>query len=410
MSGRTVALLTVTSPPGPPQGVAAYSIALARALAAAGVGAAGQQATAAPPDEIVVWAPRTHPSPSRDDAASLADEVPPRVPPEGGPPLPILQVWRPGAFAGPDVFAQIRRVRPAVLHVQVEFAIFGGAVGLASLLGGLAAARRLLRQRVVVTLHQVPAIHDLSGTWLRRSGVRMPAWMARAGLRLVLATFGRLADAIVVHAEVFRERLRSEWGVTRPAHVVPHGVTVMAAPSPSRRQSLLLFGYLKWYKGIEIAIETFRRVADEFPGWTLIIAGPSLSAAYVDMLRRLARPLGPRVEFSGRVDEPAVDELLARAGIVLFPYRSLFSASGPLARAMGAAAPFVISEPIRPLCPRWPHWAPLDPDAWVGVLRPMMRDAQIRSTAGDLAAEIAQQAAWPVVAARTRTIYDGVLS
>jgi glycosyltransferase involved in cell wall biosynthesis len=268
----------------------------------------------------------------------------------------------------------------------------------------------LLKQRVVVTLHQVPALHDLSGPWLRRAGVRLPPWAARAGLRAVLQAFGRLAHAIVVHADIFRERLWSEWGVSHRVKVVPHGVTLTAVPPLPRQQNLLLFGYLKWYKGIEIVIEAFRRLADEFPGWMLTIAGPSLSAAYAEALRHLARPLGPRVEFPGRVEDRTADELFARAGVVLFPYRSLFSASGPLAQAMGAAAPFVISDVVRPLCPGWPHWAPLDPGAWVDVLRPMMRDAQIRTHAADLAAGFARAAAWPVIAAQTRTIYESVVS
>lgn len=327
-----------------------------------------------------------------------------------GPSPRMLDVWRPGVLAGPDVFAQIRRSRPAVLHVQVEFGIYGGAVGLASLLSGLAASRALFRQRMVVTLHQVPSVHDLTADSLRRLGVRLPVWMARAALRAVVTVLSRLSDEMVVHAEIFRDRLRSEWGVSRPARVVPHGVTLDAQPAGSREPRLLLFGYLKWYKGIEVAVEAFRHLADEFPEWTLTVAGASMSRSYLEMLHGLARPLGAHVQFLGGVEEPVADDLFRRAAIVLFPYRMLFSASGPLARALGTATPCVISDALRPLCPSWPHWAPLQPDAWVRILRPMMRDRQRRAAAADLAAQHARASAWPVAAARTRAIYETVLS
>lgn len=390
MSGRTVVLLTVASTSERPQGVGTYSAALAQAVAGAEF-------------ETLIWSQRTR------------EVVPRRVfwrsatVREGAAPL-AMPVWRPGAVAGLDLLRQIRRTRPALLHVQFEFGIYGGAAGLGSMLLALLLARLIFRQRTVVTIHQVPSSRDLTAEWLRRSEVRLPPWAARRVIRFVVAVLQGSSDRLVVHADVFRDRLLAEWGVRRAPVVVPHGITFVGRSSRRDESRLLLFGYLKWYKGVEIAIEAFRRVAGEFPAWTLTIAGPAGSDRYLAVLRDLARPLGSRVEFLGPVDEEYAAELFGTAGIVLLPYRTLFSASGPLALAAGAQAPFIISEGLRPLCPDWPHWAPADPDAWARVMRLLMGDASARAAACRLATALATTLQWPVIADRTREIYRALLN
>jgi glycosyltransferase involved in cell wall biosynthesis len=346
---------------------------------------------ASPEFEISVWSQR--------DAGSGADRGLPGV----------ISVWRPGIWAGLDLFRQLRRTHPDLLHVQFEFGIYGGAPGLVSVLGALLLARLILRQHTVVTIHQVPSAPGLTAAWLRRSGVRLPAWAGRRVVRVTFALLGRSADRLIVHADVFGRRLHAEWGVRPPVTVVPHGVARRGDPRHHDEPRLLLFGYLKWYKGIEIAIDAFRRLAAAFPDWTLTIAGPPSSEAYLETLRILARPLGRRVEFLGSIDEDRVDELFRRAGIVLFPYRTVFSASGPLALAIGHEIPFVVSEEMRSLCPDWPHWAPPDPDLWANVLRPLMRDDAVRAAARRLAAALAQERTWPAVAAATRGVYKAVV-
>jgi len=378
MSLMKVVVLALAPLPGHPQGVASYTAPLADHLAASGL-------------EVKVWAQR-----------GVARRQTGRE--------HTVPVWRPGFLLGLDLLRELRRSRPDILHVQFEFGIYGGVPGLVSLLGALALSRVVFRQSIIVTSHQVLAFHDLTSDTLRQFGIRLPPWAARIVFRFVVMILGRCSDRVIVHGEVFRERLLTEWGLpSRLVRVVPHGAPQTDRPPSFEDRRLLLFGYIKRYKGIENAIEAFRRLAGEFPEWTLTIAGKAASDEYLQELRALARPLGPQVEFTGYVEEGEVGEVLERAAIVLLPYRTLFSSSGPMADAIGHHKPFVISEELRPLCPSWPFWCELSPEQWAHTLRGLMRDEGLRAQAGRMAGRLAEDRRWPVVAAQTAHIYRQIL-
>lgn len=386
MTQAAVALVAVRSSPGRPEGVGTYTAGLAAHLAACGV-------------ETEVWVQR---GPGEDGRAA------------GG--VRLIPVWRPGVMLGADLLRRLRRARPRILHVQFEHGIFGGGSGVASLLAALLLARAVFRQKIVATVHQVPSSRDLDPETLRRLGIHRRAWVAHLLLRAAMAALGRAADRLVVHAEIFKRRLVQEWEQRRErVCVLPHGTSPADAEQDvPERHRVLVFGYVKWYKGIDIAVEAFRHLAGDFPGWTLTIAGvppsrgPSGRDEYSDSLRALAAPLGTQVEFPGYVEEGEVESLVRSAAVVLFPYRILFAASGPLALAMGLHVPFIVSEVLRPLCPRWPFWSRGDAGDLVRVLRPLMASEDLRARARRIAARQAADTDWTAVAARTAELYEEI--
>jgi len=382
MNQLDIAVLAVASTPGRPEGIGAYTAALATHLASLGL-------------SVEVWVQRR----AQDGSAPVLDSR-------------TIGVWRRGLFLGLDLLAWLRRRRPQILHVQFEFRAYGGATGVFSLLMGLMVARLVFRQRVMVTVHQVLSARDLTRETLGRLGVRLHSRIARAFAGWVMAGLGRWSDALIVHADIFRERLIADWKARADRiHVIPHGVPVLRGSDvKARGPRLLVFGYIKRYKGIEMAIEAFARIATEFPQWTLTIAGPmatpaSPSERYLDELKALASPLGARVEFVGPVEDPAAEDLFAHASIVLFPYRVLFAASGPMAQAIGAHTPFIISEELRPICPEWPLWCAADVEEWARMLRGLMGDARRWAEAQRMAASRAASSDWGLVAAQTAGLY-----
>ncbi len=98
---------------------------------------------------------------------------------------------------------------------------------------------------------------------------------------------------------------------------------------PVREKLLLYTGRIHPEKGIHLLIEAVARLGDRLPSdWRLVLVGPWDAAAggggegYLAELRRLAQPLGERVEFAGPTYDPAQLAAHYRAAS-LFLYPSL---------------------------------------------------------------------------------------
>lgn len=154
-------------------------------------------------------------------------------------------------------------------------------------------------------------------------------------------------DAVVVHSEHGRARLTGELGLD-PARVtvIPHGAfTHLAEPAHAaglppdlaavEGPVVLLFGLIRPYKGIDVALEAWRGVE----GAELWVVGmPRMDTAPL----RAAAPPGVRFveRFVGDEELPAY---FRRADVVLLPYREI-EQSGVLFTALAFGAPLLLSD------------------------------------------------------------------
>jgi glycosyltransferase involved in cell wall biosynthesis len=187
----------------------------------------------------------------------------------------------------------------------------------------------------------------------------------------------RGAGLVFVHGDDLRERLIAEQRPRGTVVVVPHGSEAPApAPLPAR-PSLLLFGRLSRYKGVDTLLDAMPLVWRHAPDIRLTIAGagevgrhPALSDARV-LLR------------AGYVPDARVHELFGAATCVVLPYREA-SQSGVAALARRYGRGVIVSD--------------------VGALREAARDGAARVVpAGDpaaLARAIVDVVATPGEAAR----------
>lgn len=366
-------------------GVASYALELARALRDQGA-------------DVEVWA----------DRPGFGQCVEQR---EDG--LRVLRTWRPGPLAGADLIRGLQRRRPALVHIQVEHFVFGGMVGFAALKAFMLAVR-LAGIPLCLTLHHVPSGGLTSGTELRHSGIWLPRTAARALLSVSTRVLGRLANIVIVHDDVFGRRLIEEFDVGAPRiRVIHHGVPRPRVGVRSGPPTLLMFGYLKWYKGIDIALKGFRLIAREIPAARLVIAGGLPEGVgrahphrrYIDEVRRLADSIGGQVELLDYVGEGAIGRLYEDATVVLFPYRMLFGASGPLSLALGYRKPFIVSDVLAPLVPFWPFTAANTPEAWAAEMRRVLAMPDLSVVAEGILDPVSLGREWPRVAHATLEAY-----
>ena len=225
-------------------------------------------------------------------------------------------------------------------------------------------------------------------------------------------------DAVVVHSQVGRERLTRDLGID-PARVtvIPHGAFThlrdVPDPLPLARELaavgvpvVLLFGLLRPYKGIDVALQAWRGIT----GAELWVVGmPRMDTG------ELRRSAPPGVRFVERfVDDREVAALFERADIVALPYREA-DQSGVLATALAFGTPLVLSD-----VGGFPEVAATgaarlvpagDAAALHAELTRLLGDADARA---DLAAAAARAAgehySWDAVAAAHMDLYDGLLA
>ena len=240
-------------------------------------------------------------------------------------------------------------------------------------------------------LPSVFTAHDLLP---RRTARKQELW------RGLLGRFAR----VVVHSERGRDTL-VEPGVERERlRVVPHPVF---ASDPERRddgRTVLSFGVIRPYKGLDDAIAAVRQAGDA----RLLVVGDPIEpvARYLDGAR------GLDVEWRlGYVAQAEVDRAFGEATVAVFPYRPELDQSGALLRALGAGVPAVaydvggVAEPIR----RFGAGrvvAPGDVDALAAALHELLSDRNALERARAGALEARDELTWAAAAQAHLAIYE----
>lgn len=275
----------------------------------------------------------------------------------------VLPTWRPGWFAWADIVKAVRKRRPDVLHIQHSMFVLGpGAAGEFSMLL-LLAILSLMRTRVVVTVHDIPELDQVTPQYVRMHGYKFPAPIVVAGLRVLFAAIAICAQAIVVHQEEFAATLTRDFHVAAAKiFVIPHVSAQIAAASGGAARSalglgenervILFFGFATRYKGIELLLAAMREAAARSRLKLLLGAGehPKVAhtadyAAYYAGLRRVAASI-PGVDFVGFLPDAKLDGYIEAADVAVFPYVEVQSMSGPLTICAAHRKPLLVSARI----------------------------------------------------------------
>jgi D-inositol-3-phosphate glycosyltransferase len=207
---------------------------------------------------------------------------------------------------------------------------------------------RLLGKRVVLTTHNVNAARrDARDTALNR---------------LTLKVQYRLADRIFVHTAPMRDELIAEFGVNPAAvTVIPFGINTTVpdtdlTPDQAKRllgiaageKTILFFGRIGPYKGLEYLVDAFQRLAAASPAYRLVIAGELKDGSdkyFADIRQRIdGDPSRARiVEQIGFVPDADTELYFKAADVLVLPYTEIFQ-SGVLFLAYGFGLPVVASD------------------------------------------------------------------
>lgn len=215
------------------------------------------------------------------------------------------------------------------------------------------------------------------------------------------------AALIFVHAEALRDELIAEQAPPGEIVVVPHGVDPgEVAPLPER-PTVLFFGRISRYKGIDVLCDAMERVWESMPEATLRIAGQGELEPH--------RALGDRrVDLrEGHVPEADVAGLIKSATCVVLPYRQA-SQSGVGSRVKPFGRPLVVTDvgglPELVSDGSGIVVPPEDPARLAGALVSVLGDRAAAERLGSAGAATAErEGSWDVVARRTLEAYGRYL-
>lgn len=205
---------------------------------------------------------------------------------------------------------KIRRATPDVVHVQwIVVPLLDSA------------AMALIRRwcPLVLTVHDTVAYNGQKMSWLQRLGHGLPT---------------KLAHHVIVHTRSGRYAMLQHGVPEERISVIPHGplcLDASAAPPAARdpRWTMVLFGEIKPYKGLDVLIEAVAALAPRVrEHLRVVVAGrPRMDVA----------PLAARISSLGltgqfelrlrRLSEEEMAALFAEADGFVFPYRQI-DASG----------------------------------------------------------------------------------
>jgi glycosyltransferase involved in cell wall biosynthesis len=219
-------------------------------------------------------------------------------------------------------------------------------------------------------------------------------------------------DRVVVHTREGAQQVAG-FGVPSERIVrIPHG-TFDAPPAtiePPGGRTLLFFGLIRRYKGLDALV----RALVEVPDARLVVAGDPLDP--VEATQQLARELGvaDRIDWRlGYLPPEEVERLMRDAALAVFPYRSGSSASGALSTALGRGRPAVVTEVLGETVTEYGAGRvvpPDDPAALAAAISSLLDDPAELEEAYRGTQRAREALSWSAIAAAHEALYADLLA
>jgi D-inositol-3-phosphate glycosyltransferase len=207
---------------------------------------------------------------------------------------------------------------------------------------------KVLRKQVVFTAHNINAAE--------RDGV--DSFLNRLSLRIQY----RLVDHIFVHTEKMKDQLVQTFGVKdKKITVIPFGTYDMVPQSAitsaeakqrlglsSSDRAILFFGRIAPYKGIDLLVEAFERIALQDKSYCLIIAGEPMKESeqqWAHVQQAIEQgPVRQQVHQHTRfIADSEIELYFKAADVLVLPYTRIFQ-SGVLFMAYSFGLPVIASD------------------------------------------------------------------
>ena len=285
---------------------------------------------------------------------------------------------------------EVRFLRPDVVHLQQGHLWFNLVL-------------RFLRLPLIITVHD--PTHHLND----KSSQKTPQWIVHDGFRV--------ADVLIVHAETLRRETLALPGLAqKQVAVVPHmtigAATACAASPEAEAGTVLFFGRIWEYKGLDYLIRAAPEIRAHCPNLNIIIAGRGEDFAKYEAMMAQPETFEIHNQF---IPEAEVETLFRRASVVVAPYveatqsgvvHMAYAYAKPVVATHVGGLPEVVEDEVTGLLV-----PPRDEAVLAAAIVKLLSDEALRvrlGKAAKLRAETTYSAA--TVAAQTLQVYESVLT
>jgi len=222
-------------------------------------------------------------------------------------------------------------------------------------------------------------------------------------------------NKIIVHSRKHKNILSNRGVPPKKIAVIPHGDYSFFANYrkrvPTEKSSILFFGHIRKYKGLEYLIKAVPLISKEIPDLKVIIAGDGDFSKYSKLIDDHSK-----FEIYNRfISDEMVSELFQRAEILVLPYIEA-TQSGPLhiacafkkpvvATTVGAIPEVVEDGKTGLLVP------PKNPKALADAIIKLLKDDNLRKEMGENAyKKMKEELSWDKIAEKTIEVYKEAIN
>lgn len=222
----------------------------------------------------------------------------------------------------------------------------------------------------------------------------------------------KTSDILIVHGTKLKNDLIKSGVNENKIKVIPHGdyefFAKFGKTDTYETNSVLFFGRILKYKGLEYLLEAIPRIAKECPDVKVVIAGEGDLSAYAGLLERYQPHLEIHNSF---VEDRDVADFFQQARVIALPYVEA-SQSGivhiayafrkpVVATNVGALPEIIDHEKTGLLVP------PKDADALAVAIIRLLKDDSLRKQMGENAyRKMKQEMSWDRIAENTIGVYE----
>lgn len=282
--------------------------------------------------------------------------------------IEVRKVFKKWIFFYKNILKEIDDIKPDIVHIQQELALYGGvpsAVTLRFLLKWL--KNRCIK--IVTTFHGIVDIFSIDKEFMKENFSALPIFVVKFAFKFIFNPLIKYSDEIIVHEELFKKRILEQYITKSPEniHIVNHWIEDFSAKKITKREArnilkisenekvLLFMWYVTGYKGIDLLIEWMTYYKEKiWKDFKLFILGahhPKLKndenykKEYYRLKSLAEKNLWENVDWQEWfVDDAKMALYYPASDVVLFPYTRSIASSWPMALSIGYEIPFLASD------------------------------------------------------------------